>query len=68
MADTFYFSPVLEAHVVHWLNRSSGHLCPIKGINRRIRHSAITGLGNLSLSHRSLSKSYTWPGRLKQPL
>lgn len=50
MADRFYFSPVLEAHVhlVHRLNRSSGHLCPIKGINRRIRLAAITALGNLS--------------------
>lgn len=65
MADRFYFSPVLEAHVHlgHWLNRSSGHLCPIKGINRRIRHAAIAGLGNSSLSNRSLSKSHLARGR-----
>lgn len=46
MADRFYFSPALEAHVhlVQWLIRSFGHSCLIKGISRRIRHAAITGL------------------------
>lgn len=70
MADRFYFSPVLEAHVhlVHWLKGSSDHLCPIKGINKKIRRAAITGLGNLSLSNRSIYKSYSWPRRPKEPL